>query len=119
MRVGAIGPVFGFSNRYPGFSVSAEPEIDRHDTDDRVSFAAHADGASNNIRIVAEQPGPCAVTDDRNRSSAGPVVVSGEAATEERIYLEDSKEVRANATSLDELRYLTQRYAQTRTNDVV
>src|SRR5829696_1517019 len=119
MRVGAIGPVFGFSNSDPGFSVSAEPKIGRHDTNDCVSFTAHAYQSPNHIRVVAEQPGPCAVTDNRNWSNAGLVIFRREAAAEQRIYLEDSEEISANATTLDELRCLTQRHTQTRTDDVV
>src|SRR5215211_5791757 len=104
MRGGAIRPVFGFSNSDPCFSVGAEPEIRRHDTDDCVSFAAHAHQSPDHIRVVAEQPGPGAVTDNRNRSCARLFVISSEGATEERIYMEYSEEVSADATTLDELR---------------
>src|ERR1044072_7752223 len=119
MRVGAIRPILGFSNSDPGFSVCSEFEAGGHHSDDRVILTAHSYRSSNHIRVVAEQPGPCFVTDNRNRSSAGLVVFRREVAAEQRIYLQDSKEVSANATTLDEFRCLTQRHAQTRTNNVV
>ena len=93
MRVGAIAPVFGFSKCDPGVSVSAKPEIGRHHTNDGVSLTAHARHSSNHIRIVAEQPRPGAMTDYRNWSNAGLVILRREVAAQQRIDLEDPEEV--------------------------
>src|SRR5215213_1939419 len=80
MRVGPIRPVLGFSNSDPCFGVSAELEVSGHHSDDRVRLTAHAHRSSNHIRVVAKEPGPCAMTDNRNWSSAGLVVFRCEVA---------------------------------------
>src|ERR1700691_4853309 len=83
------------------------PEIRRHNPDDRIEIAVHADSLPNRVRVTAERSPPVTVTEHGSFNESRPLIVGGVNPAHLGPRRQHRKVTRTRHQDLDALRLFT------------